>query len=154
MNGDPFNTAISVFVLLQVPWDCILSDSSSKYVSSPTFIVEGGIDKLKIEQHGGVPNPLYWGLHWKHVHAYLLDWHANMSASLALSMHSDSPNGMFFPACYMHTAFTSDNPLIGGISYVKAFTNWFYRRTPSTKLADTCGIMCNPTCPPNPSWGY
>ena len=121
-------------------------------MSSPAFITESGVDKLQVEAHDGLPHRAYWAYDWEHIHAFLLEWHANMSASLATSMSSDSPNGVFFPACYMHVDFTRSSPLIGGLSFVKAFTNWFYRRTPSTKLSDTCGIMCNPTC--SHGWGY
>lgn len=36
-----------------------------------------------------------------------------------------------------------------GLNYVQALGNWFFQRTPPAgyKLADDCGIMCNPTCP-------
>lgn len=62
---------------------------------------------------------------------------------------TNTRNGAFNPACFIHTSFDPQKPLIGGKSFLQAFGDWYYQRTPPAqyKLADNCGIMCNPTCP-------
>ena len=71
-------------------------------------------------------------------------WSANMSAGLARAMAPGSPNGVFAAACWIHTSFLPLSPLVGGTSYISAFTKWLEGET--VKLHDSCGILCNPTC--------
>jgi hypothetical protein len=81
------------------------------------------------------------------VRAYLSEWHANMSVGLAPSLAPASKNGVFFPACFIHTAFSPSSPLIQGVDYITGFRQWYYKEAGAqTKLQDTCGILCNPTC--------
>ena len=58
-------------------------------------------------------------------------------------------HGAFNPACFIHTSFSFTSPLINGLNYIQAISNWYFQTTgpEGYKLADTCGIMCNPTCP-------
>ena len=67
-----------------------------------------------------------------------------MSIALAAPMASTSPDGVWSPACYAHRKF--DECLVGGKTFNDAFASW-YVRGQQVKLADTCGILCNPTCP-------
>lgn len=60
-------------------------------------------------------------------------------------MASDSKNGVFNPACFIHTSFGPESPLIDGVDYITAFTKWLTTGA-ATKLQDSCGILCNPTC--------
>ncbi len=72
------------------------------------------------------------------------------TALLPLMDPSNPRNGVFNPACFIHTNFFPNAPVINGLTYVQAFSNWYFNRTsdPSKyKLADTCGIFCNPSCP-------
>ena len=79
--------------------------------------------------------------------AYLREWQRNMSVALAPSMSAASPNGVFSPACFLHTGFGASRPRIAGYSYLEAFSAWYFEGQPA-KLQDDCGLLCNPSCPP------
>ena len=60
--------------------------------------------------------------------------------------------GVFSPACFIHTSFNLSMPLIGGDNYMTAFSSFYFQsekpvEASSYKLSDTCGLMCNPSCP-------
>ena len=85
--------------------------------------------------------------------AYMSEWHSNMTQALAPLANPAAANlGIFNPACFIHTNFNATAPLIAGVSYLEALARWYdHSGPPATyKLADDCGIMCNPTCPPGP----
>ena len=85
-------------------------------------------------------------------------WYQNMSIALQPVLENSSQStldirtGAFAAACYIHGEFSHDQLLIDGISYIQAFSSFYYYSTESDessyKLTDDCGIMCNPTCPP------
>ena len=83
------------------------------------------------------------------VEAYIQEWSRNMSNGLAAAMEPTSPNGVFSAACWIHTDFSPRSPLLGGLNFIDAFTGWFYgeRGANQTKMQDTCGVLCNPSCP-------
>lgn len=56
-------------------------------------------------------------------------------------------DGLFNPACFMHTSFSPSKPLLQGLNFLQVFGNWYYGRSGPSVLRDSCGIMCNPTCP-------
>ena len=129
------------------PWVCMLANGSFPFVTSPTFAVEAQTDQVVLLDHDDVP-PEWLGQPPEQ--AYLAEWHANMTVALApLMAADDAAHGVFNPACFIHTDFSPQAPLIGGVNYVTALRNYYFKRTPPSayKLADDCGIMCNPTCP-------
>ena len=69
---------------------------------------------------------------------------SNMSAALAPSMSAQSKNGVFSPACFIHTEFKVTEPLLAGLSYLTAFVKW--HQGGIVKLRDSCSILCHP-CP-------
>jgi hypothetical protein len=84
---------------------------------------------------------------------FMQAWATNMSVGLAPLMDVvESPSkprsGVFAAACYTHGGFTSTYPMIQGINMYTAFGNFYFNRTEPAgyKLADDCGVMCNPTC--------
>ena len=92
--------------------------------------------------------PSQW-VHQPAEQAYLAQWAANMSQALSpLMSASNTRSGVFSPACFIHTGFNPGAPVIGGVDYYQAFHNWYFNLTGPAgyKLADTCGVMCNPTC--------
>ena len=127
---------------------CSLANYSFPFVTSDAFIVEAQTDQVVIEYHDWVPasqDP-----NWSpEVRTYLSSWQANMTQSLGPAMDAkNKKNGVFNPACFIHTGFRADGPLIGNVSYYSAFDAWFYGERPKLwKLQDECGILCNPTCP-------
>jgi hypothetical protein len=68
-----------------------------------------------------------------------------MSVALSPSMAVGHPNGVFSPACFIHTD-GWETTLIKGINYLTAFDRWYFDDE-TMKLQDDCGLLCNPTCP-------
>jgi len=133
--------------LASTPWACMLSNNSFPYITSESFAVEAQTDQVVLVDHDWVPQD-YVTLPPEQ--AYLTEWHNNMTIALSpLANLSNTKNGIFNPACFIHTTFNNKQPLINNMNYYTAFGNWYYQRTAPNdyKLADTCGIMCNPTCP-------
>jgi hypothetical protein len=56
-------------------------------------------------------------------------------------------SGVFNPACFIHTTFSPEKPLLQGLNFLQTFGNWYFQRQGPIHLADDCGVMCNPTCP-------
>ena len=83
--------------------------------------------------------------------AYIQQWKENMTVGLSpvLSPSSPTTRGGFNPACFIHTSFTAEKPLINGVSFLQAAAAWYAGLGGGAgyKLADTCGLFCNPTCP-------
>ena len=128
------------------PGYCILANNSFPFVSSHAFIMEAQSDKVVLGAHDWVPTGQ--DPDWSdEVKAYMSDWHHNMTVALAPSMDPASPNGVFNPACFIHTSFNTKSPLLGGQNFIDAFSAWLYADAGvQTKLQDTCGILCNPSC--------
>jgi len=128
----------------KTPWACILSNNSYPYISSEVYIIESGVDQVVTLAHDWVPNQdPFWT---SEVKDYLQEWHNNMTIALAPALSAKSTNGVFFPACYIHTAFGTSSPLIDGLNFIQGFHSWYFNETTPTKLQDKCGILCNPTC--------
>lgn len=126
------------------PWRCLLANNSFPYVRSEAFIIESQTDQVVLEYHDWIPKQQ--DPNWSNdVLAYMKSWKNNMSIALAPAMDPSSPNGVFSPACFIHTYFTPTSPLLDGINYLDAFSAWYFEKT-ATKLHDDCGILCNPTC--------
>ena len=54
-----------------------------------------------------------------------------------------SKDGVFNPACFLHTTFTN-KITIGGVTYKQGLLK-FLAGEPA-KFQDDCGELCNPTC--------
>ena len=123
-------------------WHCILANYTYPYIQSKVFITESLTDKVVTLYHDYVP---YQDPHWsKEVLAYFGHWKDNMTQGLSPAMDKDSPNGVFAPACFIHTEFNALSPILNGHSYLAAFAEWYAGA--SVKLQDDCGVLCNPTC--------
>lgn len=117
---------------------CMLSNYSFPYIKASAFITEAQTDQVQLEAHDWLPAPDHQDAPER---AYMAAWRDNMTQALA---QTAPKAGFFFPACYIHTAFSSTGPLINGESYLSAFARW-YRGEPA-RVADDCGLTCNPTC--------
>lgn len=132
---------------LSEPGYCVLANNSFPFVSSHAFIMEAQTDKVVLGAHDWVPTSQ--DPEWSDdVKAYMSEWHRNMTVALAPSMDPASPNGVFNPACFIHTTFNTKTPLLGGgLNFIDAFSAWLYADAGAqTKLQDDCGILCNPSC--------
>ena len=130
------------------PGACLLPQLSYPYIASPLFIIVAQSDRVVLEYHNNVPKlskaslPLAPSLS-----TWMTAYAANQTHDLQLAMSTSSPNGVFNPACFVHTEFQT-NIKINGESYLTAFLKWFHGA--GVKLADTCNgskpVLCNPTC--------
>ena len=125
----------------------MLSNYSLPFIAVESFATEAQSDQVVLEDHDWIPGAY---IREAPEQAYLAAWRDNMTQALApLADPKNLRHGIFNPACYIHTSFSATKPLINGISWIKAFGNFFFQRTAPAeyKLADTCGLLCNPTCP-------
>ena len=129
------------------PSACLLAAYSFPFVKSEAFVAEAQTDRVVLEAHDSVPHA--------HVgqppeHAYITAWMVNMTRALQpLLAVGNTRNGVFNPSCYIHTDFHPTQPQIQGITFLQAFANFYFQQTDPHwyKLADDCGVWCNPTCP-------
>jgi len=80
--------------------------------------MEAQTDKVQLEAHDWVPSSE--DPDWSEpVREYFEEWSHNMSVALAPSMSDESSNGVFSPACFIHT----DNwqNTLSGVNYLTAF---------------------------------
>lgn len=126
------------------PWRCMLSNYSFPYIETRAFIIEAQTDKVQLEAHDWVPSSQdpSWSAP---VLDYFGEWSHNMSVALSPSMAVGHPNGVFSPACFIHTD-SWETTLIKGLNYLTAFDRWYFDNE-TMKLQDDCGLLCNPTCP-------
>ena len=128
------------------PSFCILSNNSFPYVLSESFAIEAQTDQVVLTAHDELPQAY---ISQPPEQAFMAEWHANMTVALSpLMAPANRRNGAFNPACFIHTSFYLDKPLLSGLNFMQAFSNFYFQSTPPSgyKLADNCGIMCNPTC--------
>lgn len=123
---------------------CMLSNYSQQFIPLPFFATTAQTDSVQLTAHDWLPSG---DIHDAPELAYMGQWRDNMTQALQPALSSSTSNGGFNPACFIHTSFNSTKPLINGISYLTAFENWYSKNGEDTKLADTCGLLCNPTCP-------
>ena len=121
-------------------WQCMLANYSYDYITTPVFITEAQTDEVVLTAHDWVPGAY---VHEAPEQAYLTQWANNMTSGLARAMGSH--NGVFNAACFIHTSFYNDKPLIRGVSYHQALLAWMAGKP--AHYIDNCGVMCNPTCP-------
>ena len=127
------------------PSYCILANNSFPFVTVESFIIEAQTDKVVLTAHDWVP--LDQDPHWSsEIKSYFEAWSYNMSTALQPSMNVLSKNGVFNPACFIHTDFSATSPIINGKNYLQAFQAWYFKEEKAIKYQDDCGILCNPTC--------
>ena len=81
------------------------------------------------------------------------------------SPHRPHRRGYFAAACFIHTEFSHLEPKVNGLTYQSAFRQFYNDELHVTSIMekehksrqggenvyenmDTCGVMCNPSCPP------
>lgn len=114
---------------------CMLSNYSFPYIRAEAFVVEAQTDQVQLEAHDWLPGPDHQDAPER---GYMTAWAANMTIALR------PVPGFFNPACYIHTSFNAAGPLIAGMNYLQAFASYYAGGT--VRLADSCGLTCNPTC--------
>lgn len=120
---------------------CMLSNYSFPFVRAGAFITEAQTDQVQLEAHDWLPGPDHQDAPER---AYMQAWSDNMTQALAQTAGAKA--GIFNPACYIHTSFGLTGPLLSGENYLEAFARWYFGGE-DVRLADDCGVTCNPTCP-------
>lgn len=140
---DSFMDESCVSALGSKSWACMLANNSFPYIDTPVFITEAQTDMVVLLYHDWVPQPYVM---MGPEQDYLAQWHENMSIALAPALASGR-DGVFNPACFIHTGFSFTSPRIENTTYVQTLGNWYFNRPGPKRLFDECGVMCNPTCP-------
>jgi hypothetical protein len=81
------------------------------------FVTESQTDQVVLLYHDWVPNQYITEAPEM---AYVTEWHDNMTIALNPVIYTGPTrqNGVFNPACFIHTGFTNTAPLIQGVSYM------------------------------------
>tara|TARA_A100001015_G_scaffold293308_1_gene369754 strand:+ start:920 stop:2053 length:1134 start_codon:yes stop_codon:yes gene_type:complete len=139
------------------PSACMMANYSLPYIESNIFAVQSQTDKVVLTGHDCFPDEYKME---SEEQDFMKIWYQNMSIALQPVLEKSSQSslniktGAFAAACYIHGEFSHTQPLINGINYLEAFSNFYFDESmdgteeSSYKLADDCGVMCNPTCPP------
>lgn len=130
---------------------CMLSNHSQPYIESDAFVIQAQSDQVVLTGHDTWPETY---MYEEEEQAFMAAWHANMTTALKPLMAHPTPtlqhrrSGVFAVACYTHTGFTAAGPLLQGRNYLQVFSDFYLRSAAPEqyKLADDCGLMCNPTC--------
>jgi hypothetical protein len=122
----------------------MLSNYSQPFINLPFFATTAQTDSVQLVAHDWLPSN---DIHDAPELAYMAQWRDNMTQALQPALSPSTTSGGFNPACFIHTSFNSTAPLINGLSYLAAFENWYLGNGEPSKLFDTCGLICNPTCP-------
>lgn len=135
------------------PSACMLANNSFPYISVDSFVIQTQTDQVVLTGHDCFPQDYMFEAPEQQ---FMMDFSKNMSVALT-DVLAENPvdigrrTGAFSTACYIHGDFSHSKPLINGLSYNQAFNNFYFNYTTvdesTYKLEDTCGILCNPTCP-------
>lgn len=160
----------------EAPWECMFFVRSYGTLESDVFVIEAQTDAVVMPLHGGLP-PL-WGRSSgadqrcnlttatcpEGVLDYMQWWSQGIRAAVQplLAQTKSNRDGIFFPACLIHTSFfLRDKPRIRDTGVYAALGEWFFGRgrggsaAPATEpvfYVDECepglytGVFCG-DCP-------
>jgi len=143
------------------PAACLLSNNSLPYIESDVFIAQAMTDSVVLTGHDCWPSDYMYG---EPEQQFMREWSYNMTVAMQPLMVPEESKeqhlfpknrapkrGVFAAACYTHTGFTHASPLLNNQNFYQVFNKFYFSDTNHVKstefkLADTCGVMCNPTC--------
>lgn len=127
-------------------WRCVLANYSTPFVAADLFFTQSMSDKVVLLDHDWVPDSL---APWADVGAYIGTWQANMTTALEAVRAQPARRGFFAAACFIHTGFRPDAPLLplngANVSFAHAFAHW--HSGGEVYLRDGSSVFSNPTCP-------
>jgi len=101
---------------------CAVPHIGYAYVATPLFVMQSLTDIVILCGFEGVPTKFE-----PSVARYIEDYAHNATALLAATVQKKSArDGLFAPSCLMHTGFTLDGPLIGGVHAIAALSQWVH----------------------------
>jgi hypothetical protein len=106
------------------PWECIFAVKSYKTLATNVFVVEAQTDKVVMPLHDGLPLQSPYP---DPVLQYMQVWAGNMTSYLTELTDGGKGDGLFNPACLIHTGFKVAGPKIGGRNYLDALGDWLYK---------------------------
>lgn len=126
-------------------YECAVPHLVYPYIQSDLFIIQALTDVVILGGFEGVPAAaLAQPIGWRYVNAY----GANATEAIRSGPLTSARHGVFAPACLLHTNFTLDGPLIGGVNAVEALHEWLVGSTPGNRShrIDECHIFYPPQC--------
>ncbi|GMH53977.1 hypothetical protein TrST_g11910 [Triparma strigata] len=149
------------------PHECLIAEGLYDSLAAPVFVVEAQTDEVVMPLHDGLPSvwaeapyPCYNEVETcpQEILDYMLLWQRNMTSFLSPLVSNDVPkkgnllDGLFNPACLIHTSFSNTQPLIDSMHYAEAAAKWLENPGDAKDKHlhfDECEgdtVMCNPTC--------
>ncbi|GMH68901.1 hypothetical protein TL16_g05033 [Triparma laevis f. inornata] len=146
--------------------ECLIAEGLYGSLAAPVFVVEAQTDEVVMPLHDGLPSvwasapyPCYNSVSTcpQEILDYMLIWQRNMTAALTPLVENKEikkgglVDGLFNPACLIHTSFSNSQPLLDGFHYTSAAAAWVAGVGDSKEVHlhfDECGdaVMCNPSC--------
>ena len=133
---------------------CLIANQSFPFIQSPIFVVQALSDEVVLQYHDMLPDISLQKFLLPEERSFMGTWSFNMTTALstALGESKHSVAGIFAAACYIHTTFNNQAPLINGISWRQAFNEYYLDPTEVHVHMDECGerrdgILCNESCP-------
>ncbi len=129
---------------------CMVANTSHPYMPAPVFITEALTDQVVLLYHDSMPSMATWS---PPTLEYMSSWQYNMTLGLKrAARQSPYPAGVFTASCFIHTDFSFNTPIVQGRSFFEVAAEWYEQVKKPTSasfpfVADTCGVLCNPTCP-------
>jgi hypothetical protein len=156
---DAFIPARCAKALPNSPWECMFAVASYSTLATPVYIMEAQTDRVVMPLHASLPD-VYDNSNVTArqcdnnitdcpapILSFMDTWRSQMVKALQIVIDRKNGDGIFNPACLIHTGFELGKPLLHGKNYLTGFTDWLFQRSPSTVIMmDDCGVMCNPTC--------
>jgi O-palmitoleoyl-L-serine hydrolase len=131
---------------LGAAWRCVLANYSEPFIDTPLFFTQSLSDQVVLTAHDWVPGSLQ---PWDSVEPYIATWQHNMTVALDVLNGGPKRRGYFGAACFIHTSFSPQAPLVEwngkNISFAQGFSEWYNGET--VQAMDHGGVFSNPTCP-------
>ena len=158
-------------------YQCMLANNSFPYITADSFIIQSLSDKVVLTGHDQLPKEYVmeeeeqeflqkWYKNMSssiHMHFDTNDISNKKYEEIKKVERfplSKRRTGYFGAACFIHTDFSHLQPKVNGLTYQTAFQQFYkdelrvnFQNREKNKgnvygNLDTCGVMCNPTCPP------
>jgi hypothetical protein len=96
--------------------------------------------------HGGFPTKVRPPFAVRQELDFVKQW-ATLTASALVKVIENPSSGLFNPACFMHTEFSSDAPEIGGVDFITAVGDWIHSREGTSRIHIDQSPMFGGDCP-------
>lgn len=131
------------------PWECIFASRSYPTLATPVFFIHGQTDSIVMPLHAAMP-PV-----WDHtppscdvfngpcipvIKDFMVTWGGMMQKTEMMVMKAvgqgNRSDGMFSAACLIHTGFNHNAPMVNGMNYLEAVSEWIQTHGQSKNRMD------------------